>query len=275
MCRDTKKLQRNDSRTERNLLPLKVARRRTRTVTGLRPRDFKSVTQKRALSCYKSGELFFSAEQATKHIQQWQYPISYFDLEAISYAVPRYRNSRPYQDLPFQFSCHIRQNPIEQPSHFEFLYDELADPRLSFIRTLLEALPSTGSIVVYHQTYEISKLRDLIRDFPIYSNELEELISRIVDLKVVIQDSVYHPEFLGSFSIKQVAPALLGSDASYEHLEIGDGMEAVHQYQEMLDLPKGDSLRNRIRLALLKYCKQDSLLMVQLHDWLTKQVASD
>jgi hypothetical protein len=108
----------------------------------------------------------------------------------------------------------------------------------------------------------------LARDFPQYTQAINNLISRVVDLKKVIMETVYYPGFLGSFSIKKVAPVLLGDQASYHHLKVGDGIEAMLSYREMLDLDSSDSKKEKINKDLLKYCKQDTLLMVHLHNWL-------
>lgn len=86
-------------------------------------------------------------------------------------------------------------------------------------------------------------------------------------------DTVFYPAFLGSFSIKKVAPVLLGEEASYDHLEVGDGIEAMLAYQEMLDLNSNISKKEKIREDLLRYCKQDTLFMVHIYRWLWKQIA--
>jgi hypothetical protein len=85
-------------------------------------------------------------------------------------------------------------------------------------------------------------------------------------------DTVYYPAFMGSFSIKKVAPVLLGDQASYDHLAVGDGIEAMVSYQKMLDLDSSNS-KKEIRKDLLKYCKQDTLLMVYLHSWFWNQLS--
>lgn len=200
-------------------------------------------------------------------LQQWEYPLSYFDIEAIAYPIPRYPNSRPYQNLPFQFSCHIQRDENSELEHYEFLHDENNDPRLAFIQKMLEVIPQSGSIVVYHQTYEISRFKELARDFPEHAQAINDLIPRVVDLKEVIMNTVYYPAFLGSFSIKKVAPALLGEGASYHHLEVGDGIEAMLSYQEMLNLSAHDLKKEKIRENLLEYCRKDTVLMVHLYNW--------
>lgn len=147
-------------------------------------------------------------------LQHWEYPLSYFDIEAIAYPIPHYPNSRPYQNLPFQFSCHIQSDAYSELEHYEFLHDENNDPRLAFIQKMLEVILQSGSIVVYHQTYEISRFKELARGFHEYAQAINDLIPRVVDLKKVIMDTVYYPAFLDSFSIKKVAPVLLGSQAN-------------------------------------------------------------
>ncbi len=182
--------------------------------------DFNSDKQRRALRCYQTNQPFYDLQAAHALLETWTYPISYFDLEAVSYPIPRYNKSRPYQDLPFQFSCHIQRFPEGEVEHHEFLFDQDADPRQLFINEMLKTLPAEGSIVVYHQTYEIFKLKELAKDFPEYATSINSLLPRIVDLKKVIEASVYHPEFLGSYSIKKVAQVLLGQNVSYDYLAV-------------------------------------------------------
>lgn len=87
----------------------------------------------------------------------------------------------------------------------------------------------------------------------------------------MIEECIYHPEFLGSYSIKIVAPVLLGQDVSYDHLAVGDGLEAVCKFQELVQLPHNDPSRADVRKALIDYCKQDTLLMVKLHCWIVEE----
>lgn len=230
--------------------------------------DFQSSTHLRVLKCYQENQPFFDKQLAREIFQQWEYPLSYFDIEAIAYPIPRYPNSRPYQNLPFQFSCHIQRDENSELEHYEFLHDKNCDPRLAFILKMLEVIPQNGSIVVYHQTYEISRFKELVRDFPEYAQAINDLIPRVVDLKKVIMDTVYYPGFLGSFSIKNVAPVLLGEKTNYHHLEVGDGIDAMLSYQKILNLGSYDSRKWEIKKSLLEYCKQDTLLMVHLHQWL-------
>lgn len=80
-----------------------------------------------------------------------------------------------------------------------------------------------------------------------------------------VREHVYHPDSGGSFSLKVVAPALLGDDG-YESLEIRDGQTASNALQRLL--LSGDQLnaeaQRQMRAALLAYCGQDLLVLVRL-----------
>lgn len=238
----------------------------------LSPKDFKGKEQRRALHCYQSGKPFFDLEKIRKSLRRWKWPLSYFDIEAITYPIPKFANSRAWQSIPFQFSCHIQQEKDSPIGHFEFLHQDEGDPRLSFIKAMEKTIPKEGSIVVYFAPFEIGRLKELAKDFPEYAPLMHSYIDRIVDLMKVVHDHVFHPEFLGSFSIKKVAPALLGKEASYAGLGVKDGMDAMVSYLEMLENPERKAI---IRDHLLAYCKQDTFLMVRLHHYLIKITAEN
>jgi hypothetical protein len=241
-------------------------------IESLTEADFGSEIMKRVLRCHQTNQLFFDPQTAQKALKAWKYPICYFDLETVNYPIPRYHQNRPYQQIPFQFSCHIQRTVDSDLEHCEFLYDGIEDPRPDFMQKMLAAIPSSGSIVVYHKGFEVSRFEELAQGFPEYAQAINELIQRIVDLEHVITQTTYHPDFLGSFSIKKVAPAILGERADYCHLEVGNGVEAMLNYQERFSLDIDDPKRAQITKNLLEYCKQDTMLMVYLHRWLWKQI---
>lgn len=81
--------------------------------------DFQSPSHLRGLKCYQRDQPFFDKQATQDLLQDWKYPKSYFDIEAISYPMPRYASSRPYLNLPFQFSCYIQRNKNSELEHHE------------------------------------------------------------------------------------------------------------------------------------------------------------
>ena len=189
-------------------------------------------------------------------------PMRFLDFETFSSPVPRLIGSRPSEAVPVQWSCHTLHED-GRLTHEEFLADELTDPREHFVTSLLEALGNAGSICVY-SSYEKSVLTKLARDLSHREGDLRLILKRLVDLLTIVRNHVYLPGFQGSYSIKNVLPALVPG-FGYKHLQVHDGQMAVEAFGRMLtdsDLGK----RQTIRDALLAYCAQDTLAMVKLID---------
>jgi hypothetical protein len=166
--------------------------------------------------------------------------------------------------MPFQWSNHTITGNGDL-RHQEFLYNGFDDPRESFAKSLLEALGSSGPIVVY-TGYEAMCMRELARVLPGLSDALMVIVeTRLVDLHKLIRDNCYHPEFHGSFSIKSVLPALV-PDLDYSDLEVSDGMQAQAAFVEIINSETPDDRRRQLRESLLAYCKRDTEAEVRLFE---------
>ncbi len=58
------------------------------------------------------------------------YPIYHLDFETFQIAIPLWRGTKPYEQIPFQYSLHIDKGDGSTPTHKEFLPNEFYDPRL-------------------------------------------------------------------------------------------------------------------------------------------------
>jgi hypothetical protein len=211
----------------------------------------------------------FISDQLEAELNDVVYSVHFLDFETIGTAIPRYAGTRPYQTIPFQWSDHILYQDGKL-KHHEYLCNEDKDPREEFSRTLIDALETEGSIVIY-TSYETGVLNSLIEHFPQYADKLQSVIDRFVDLYAIIRRNYYHPKFYGSFSLKYVLPALIPK-MSYENLSIQDGMQASLDYLRMIDPATSEDEKTRIRDDLLIYCGQDTLAMVKIRDELLKRI---
>jgi hypothetical protein len=205
--------------------------------------------------------------QLQGEISQLSSPIRYLDFESFSPAIPRYAGTRCYDAIPFQFSMHI-ENESGNVVHHEFLWAPESDPRRPLALALLEAAGHAGPICVY-SGFERRMIKALSRELPDLSLALDALLERLWDLLKVVQSHYYHPEFHGSFSIKQVLPVLV-PEMSYDDLSIAEGREASAAYQNSLDCDD-PAERKRIHAALKEYCRQDTLAMLALRRVLSQK----
>ena len=237
-------------------------------IKDLDPDDYTKSTR-RAIEVTKANKLYIDLKAISKSISAWEYPFYYFDFETIAPAIPRYKGTNPYAQIPFQFSCHVKNNATSKKlDHFEYLHTKTNDPRPELIKVMLEGLKDKGSIIAYNKSFEIGVIKKLAEFDPKNKSKLLALVDRFVDPLPIFREAVYHPDFLGSFSIKSVAPALIGEHLSYDELEIGNGTDAQSiANQIMIGNIKGKELDKAIK-SLLVYCRQDTMAMVELVNWL-------
>ncbi len=203
------------------------------------------------------------ADRINGFIQKLKYPLHFLDFETFMLAVPLYDESRPYQQLPFQYSLHKQLGPHSEPLHHEFLGTPPEDPRPEFIQRLLNEVEPTGSIIVYNKAFEQTRIRELARDFPAYAARLMDLNKRMIDLMQPFKSQwLYMPEMKGSYSVKKVLPALV-PELSYNNLEIQEGNAASLIYLGLY-AATDQAATAKHRQALLKYCEMDTLGLVEI-----------
>jgi len=203
-------------------------------------------------------------ENIAQHLYELHYPLYYLDFETSGYAIPAYDGTRPYQKLPFQFSLHIQRSPFAQCEHHEFLCDENKDPRLEAIQALLSKIGKTGSVVVYHASFEGPVLKELAKDFPEHADGLFSIAARLWDLEQPFaQRWICRTEFRGKSSIKYVLPGMIPG-FGYQDLEIKSGDAAMQAYQDLISEKASATDKQRLRAALLAYCERDSRAMVRI-----------
>jgi hypothetical protein len=228
------------------------------------PDDY-SLTEKQRiqLESVRRDEAYVDPVAVRAFLTSLQYPVYYLDFETINPAIPLFDGTRPYQQIPFQFSLHVQDAPGGFLWAESFLADGLDDPRPALLAHLHKTIGNKGSVVVYNQSFEESILRELGNAFPEYSNWTDSIIPRLVDLIVPFRDfQYYHPAQKGSASIKYVLPAITGS--GYEGLSINNGNDANLAYLAMNygDMPAKE--KEATRKALLIYCGLDTEAMVRI-----------
>jgi predicted RecB family nuclease len=232
------------------------------------PEDFPlSQRQRRACHCIQTQTPFFG-KGLHEAIGQLKYPLFFMDFETLNPAIPRFAGMRPYDPIPFQWSIHMRSTPGGQAERYEFLAQDSSDPRLPFLTSLLEVIGQEGHVIVYNRGFESQRLAELAHWLPDHADQIERARARLWDLLDVVRKNVYHPDFRGSFSLKQVLPVLI-PDMTYEGMEVSEGEQAGLAWDKMVRGQVSEEDKQRLRNALLEYCSQDTFAMVRLLDFLT------
>jgi len=234
-------------------------------------------------------------------LEQIKFPIFFLDFETCQETFPKYANSRPFSQIPFQYSLHIMRKLEDDltkacKEHKEFLGNGIDDPREDLAKQLIKDLEDSGTIVAYHASFEKNVIGILKDDYPELAPKLSKLIDRFVDLEEIFSQKkkiqvgvyarkcgnnqkgdpkfeekptpcVYKNEMGSSCSIKHVLPAFYPADneLDYKSLHVvhhgGEAIEAYKKLATLKDKKENDELRNN----MLKYCCLDTKAMVALY----------
>lgn len=210
---------------------------------------------------------------AREAIAGWPYPRYYLDFETIDFTVPRWVGTRPYEQVPFQWSCHIDRGDGSGLDHVPFLDLSGADPSRKCAEALVKALGNKGAVIAYNAGFEKGVIARLAARFPDLAQRLRAIDDRIVDLLPLVRAHYYHRDLNGSFSMKHVLPTV-APDLDYADLdEVHDGGDAQLAYLEAIDPDTTESRKDELATNLLAYCERDTLAMIRVEETLASAAA--
>ena len=230
----------------------------------LKPRDARIQTATR------EDVPFHDRAGARAAMSQWGWPRAWLDFETVAPAVPRWIGTRPYQQIPFQFSLHLEQQD-GSITHHGFLCCDGADPRRGCAEALVAAIPPGACLIAYNAGFEKRVLRDLAGWCPDLSEPLQMMEQATVDLLPVAREHWYHRDQRGSWSIKAVLPTI-APELDYAALKVKDGGNAQLAWLEAAAPECAPERREALAEALEAYCERDSWAMVVIARGLTGEI---
>lgn len=223
---------------------------------------------------------FYKKDKIRAGIESLKYPLYHLDFETFPCPLPRFYGEKPYSQSLFQYSIHIEHEAGVcdfDADNYGYIATEHKDLRRELIESMLDVIKDDGgSVVVYNQSFEKTRLKEMADLFPEHRERLLDLTERLFDLMHLVRGNqkfyqalgyeaeqakginYYHSGLNGSYSIKKVLP--LFSDLSYQGLAVANGTDALVTYARfpgMNEETKKESYEN-----LLEYCKQDTWAMV-------------
>lgn len=230
------------------------------------PDDFPlSEKQKFQVQVAKRNKASIDVGRIKSDLDSLEYPLYFIDYETFNPAIPKYDGYKPYDQIPFQWSLHLKQDPDSELEHFEFLETEDKDPMPEFISKLRQVVEEgKGTFIVWNATFE-GKMNERMGEIhPEFENFTTWINENMYDLMLIFRDNLYaDPKFKGSYSIKKVLP-ILAPELSYDGMEIGEGATAMASWKDMVHSDLSHEEKESIRKNLLKYCELDTFAMVRI-----------
>lgn len=217
---------------------------------------------------------YINKTEIAAFMQSLSYPLYFLDFETMQPVIPEYIGTKPYAQIPFQYSLHYIEHEGGELKHKEFLAESGTDPRRALAERLCEDIPMNVCVTAYNKAFECTRIKELAETYPDLAVHLTNIRNNIVDLLVPFQSGWYYNKAMGgSFSIKSVLPAIFPDDPSlnYHNLEgVHNGGEAMTIFPKIQHMSPED--QKTARHNLLKYCELDTYAMVKVWQELVRVI---
>ncbi|MBE6486682.1 MAG: DUF2779 domain-containing protein [Methanosphaera stadtmanae] len=224
------------------------------------------------------NKLIINKEAIKDLLDSLKYPLYFIDYETYNTPIPEIEGTKPYQQLPFQYSLHILENEDAELEHKQFLA-QIDDE--NFIRHFTESMiiniTEKGSIIVYNKSFEKNVVNNqLIRMYPDLEDKITRINDNMIDFMEPFRKKYYYTkEMNNSYSIKSVLPALYPDEPELDYSKlpyVHEGEEASDAFISLKD--KSPEEQVEIREGLLKYCHLDTYAMVKIYEKF-KEIVND
>lgn len=195
------------------------------------------------------------------------YPLYFLDFETTNPAVPAFEGTKPYQQVPFQYSLHYYDREGGTLQHKDYIDLSGNDPRRGLAEQLCRDIPKNVCVLAYNSSFEGNCIKKLAEDFPDLHDYLMCIHDNLMDLLYPFRyGCCYLPAMGGSFSIKSVLPALFPNEPTLDYANLSGsvhhGGQAIEAYEKAILMNPTD--KKSVEKDLLEYCQLDTFAMVKV-----------
>ena len=224
------------------------------------------------IQCTRKNEEWLDKQAISEEISAWSYPLHFVDFETSASPLPYQSGLKPFEIVPFQWSCHSIAAPGDDPVHRDFISASGLHPGTEFLTTLREAVGDVGTMLIWSK-YERTQLRNLAKrvcnglhevdaDTTKWLNDLVTSMDRekvddqirLVDQHELVVKYWFHPLMKNRTSLKVALPSALQSAAKGRidvwlgelgYMEVS-GVRSINPYAKLptLEIAGGDELRS-------------------------------
>ena len=224
--------------------------------------------QQMQVECTLNNTEHIDKDGIREFLSDLSFPLYFLDFETLQQPIPQYDGQKPYQQITFQYSLHIKKSENALYEHKEFLApSDGKDPRRALAEQLCNDIPVNVCTLAYNMSFECGRIKELAELYPDLSAHLLNIREHILDLLTPFQSGFYYvPAMHGSFSIKSVLPALFPEEDSLNYHNLDErcqnGGNAMTLFPRIQFMEPEEAAASRE--ALLRYCELDTWAMVKV-----------
>lgn len=213
------------------------------------------------LNSIKNNQIYINDIELQKFIKKIKYPLCIIDFECYHNVLETIENLKDY--TPFLYSL------IKTDENFDEIYKSSyiigknkckSDNSLDFAVNLIKELKDCDSILVYDKSLETKVILDLKKNNPHLGDELDIILSKIIDLQIIFKSVYYYnPKQMSKINLKFISDMV--SQQNYDELYVKNGQDASFLYYLIKHNSKfiKENFTKYYEQELIKYCTQDVL----------------
>lgn len=232
-----------------------------------------SPIQKIQKEAHLTGTVHFEKETLSQYLSNVTKTVAFLDFESINPYIPIYKDTKPFQHIPYLYSLHIWNEETDTLTHKTYLHDDVgSDPRKDVLFHLQNDLPKGITIFSFNDFFEKLIIQESANAFPEYLDFWESVKSMFIDLALPFKKLwIYHPSQNGKASLKEILPCFSGE--SHFGLTIREGQDANYQYLRLIKKQVTTEEKKRVLEDLIAYCKLDSYGLFLIYRMLQEKLS--
>ena len=105
---------------------------------------------------------YVERENIRAFLEQLTYPLYFLDFETMQPVIPLFDGTKPYQQIPFQYSLHYIESKGGLLKHKEFLAESGINPLREIAEALCRDIPMNVCVTAYNKAFECTRLKELV-----------------------------------------------------------------------------------------------------------------
>lgn len=231
--------------------------------------------QRWQLEALANNEPIVQLKRIQKFLAELEYPLYFLDYETLGGAIPLFDGTRPYQQIPFQYSLHVLESPGAALKHFGYLHSDTTSPVEPLCKEFSSQIGEKGTVLAWYMAFEKGCNTTLGQMDRNYAEFFENLNARMNDLMLPFSTGMYVDyHFKGSASIKNVLPVVV-PELSYKDLNIKEGETAQVAWTNAVHGGASEDVKAQVLKDLEVYCELDTFAMVEIFRFLSTVAGGD
>ena len=213
---------------------------------------------------------YINKEHLTNFLNELSSPLFFLDITSLQTIVPLYKDTKPYQRLPFQYSLASLNEELNDFTYTDYLSKSTAEPQRLLAESLVKNIPLNSCLLTYNSSLKKEILQELANLYPDLSAALLNISAHLQDLMTPFYNYDYYCQAMhGSYLFKDILSALFPNEPKLAYqkvLSIHDDTEAALNYLKMAKLPSKE--RSKLHQSLKKYVHFNTYAMTRIFTFL-------